>query len=284
MAAHTTIGCGGPVDFLVEAFSTPLLSDILTVANNHDLPWIIVGQGSNLLVADTGWRGLAIFLADELDGYEFNGNDIICGGGMLLPRAARLAAERGLSGLEPLAGIPGTIGGAIVMNAGAFGATIGELVSQVETCDHTGCRSLEQAEIKFGYRGTGLPAGSVVTQAVLSLKPRDPVVIEELMRSFRARREAVQPRGRSFGSMFRNPPGDKSAGELLDQAGCKGMVQGNAEVSRRHANFIINRGSAKCADILHLMNDCRRRVFEHSGVVLQPEVRLLGDIQLEPLP
>ncbi len=283
MEGHTTIGCGGPVDFLVEAVSTGRLQAILQTAVRHHLPWIVLGQGSNLLVSDQGWRGLAITLAGELDGYDFHGNELHAGGGLLLPRAARLAAERGLSGLEPLAGIPGTIGGTIAINAGAFGAAIGELVLQVEICGEENCFRLEREELDFGYRSGNLPPGTVVSRAILALKPGDAAGIQAAVRDFRARREAGQPRGRTCGSVFKNPPGNASAGELLDRAGCKGLAQGGAEVSRLHANFIVNKRQARAADVLGLMNSCRRRVYKSFGVELEPEVRFLGDIGLEPL-
>lgn len=283
MEGRTTIGCGGPVDFLVEAVNTERLQAILQTAGRRRLPWIILGQGSNLLVADQGWRGLAITLAGELDGYDFQGNEMHAGGGLLLPRAARLAAERGLSGLEPLAGIPGTIGGAVAMNAGAFGAAIGDLVLQVEICGPEYCSRLERDELDFRYRNGNLPPETVVSRAVLALKPGDAAGIQAAVQDFRSRREGSQPRGRTCGSVFKNPSGGASAGELLDRAGCKGMSQGGAEVSRLHANFIVNKRQARTADVLGLMNRCRRQVYESFGVELEPEVRFLGDIGMGPL-
>ena len=287
LGSLTAIGCGGPAAFLVEAASAGRLAAVLAAIERHSLPWMVVGLGSNLLVADAGWHGVVLRLTGELKDISVSGERLACGGGAPLPRAAATAQRAGLSGLEPLAGIPGTIGGAVAMNAGAFGASIGGLVESVELCLPGEVSTRSGDMLEFGYRGAALPAGSVVSRVILTLAPGAPPAIAGRMDELRARRERSQPSGRSCGSVFKNPgpeAGGLSAGRLLDEAGCKGMAAGGAAVSEKHANFIINRGGARTADVVALMDRCRRRVFERSGIVLEPEVRLIGPVALEPLP
>jgi UDP-N-acetylmuramate dehydrogenase len=282
--SHTSMGCGGPVAFLVEAQDSARLAAILEIAADEEIPWFVLGRGTNLLVADEGWPGLVITLGGALKECAVTGTAIDCGGGALLPKAAAMAAEEGLAGLEPLSRIPGSIGGAIAMNAGAWGSSIGELVEQVELCLPGETRVLERDDIGFSYRSSGLPAGSIVSRARLLLSESDPETVRAVTRDFQQRRAGSQPVGaRTCGSVFKNPP-QQSAGAMLDAAGCKGMREGDAEVSTMHANFIINTGGAKAADVVSLMDRCRRLVYESEGVVLEPEVRFLGEITLEPLP
>lgn len=283
-SGFTTIGCGGPAAFIIEADSSERLAAILAVASRHEIPWFAIGRGSNLLVADSGWDGLMVRLAGDLRLCSRRGDRINCGAAALLPQVIMFAAGEGLSGMEPLGSIPGTLGGAVAMNAGAFGTAIGDLVETVEVCIPGETRTLDAASISFGYRQSSLPAGSVVTRATLVLKPGDPEAITDSIMSFRQKRNERQPRGQTFGSVFKNPGGDNAAGSLLEQAGCKGMASGAAAVSEVHANFIINRGGASAADVLDLMNQCRRRVYDRFKVVFEPEVRLIGDLKLSPLP
>ncbi len=279
-----TIGCGGPAAFFIEADSTAHLAAILAASSQHDLPWFLLGRGSNLLVADDGWPGVVIRLTGDLKQCRRDGDRLDCGAGVSLPAAAAAAQAAALSGLEPLAGIPGTIGGAVAMNAGAFGTTIGDLVSRVVICFPGETAVLDQDKLEFGYRSARLPVGGVVARAVLTLKPAQPDDIKNTMREFSGQRTASQPAGgKTCGSVFKNPPVGKSAGFLLDRAGCKGVRSGGASVSSTHANFIVNDGGASAADVLDLMNNCRRRVYDHYGIVLEPEVGLLG-INLDPLP
>lgn len=281
----TTIGCGGPAALLLEIDSPERLAAVLSVAAAHGIDWFVLGYGSNLLVADEGWDGLVIRLTGELKECEAqSGGRFECGAGASLSRAASVAANAGLSGLEPLAGIPGTVGGAIAMNAGAWGSEIGSLTARVLLCLPGGCQALESDSLRFSYRHCELPQGSVVTRVVLALEPADPEVIRETMAEYSRSRGDVQPSGeRTFGSVFRNPVGGASAGELLDRSGCKGLDHGGAAVSKVHANFIVNRGTATAADVIWLMDECRRRVHDSKGIVLEPEVRFLGDIGLAPL-
>lgn len=282
LAGLTTLGCGGPAAFLIEADSAARLAAILDVVNAGGLPWFVLGRGTNLLVADSGWDGLIIRPAGGLTVCEQEGELLRCGAGVPLPRAAGIAAEAGLSGLEPLAGIPGSIGGAITMNAGAFGRDIGELTESVELCLPGEVRLLTAVEAGFAYRGTSLPAGAVVASATLRLRPGDPRMVRQATLDYRRQRDASQPKGSTCGSVFKNPPGEKSAGQLLDGAGCKGLSAGGAAVSGQHANFIINQGGATAADVLTLIDRCRELVRESTGILLEPEVRLLGNIGLKP--
>lgn len=278
----TTLGCGGPAGLLIEANSSGALARIMAAAQHLHIPWFILGHGSNLLVADEGWPGLVIKLAGEFKECRIDGTRLRCGAGASLPRAAKLAARNGLAGLEALAHIPGTIGGALSMNAGAYGTSIGDLVESVEICLPGEVKMIAADELVFGYRSSGLPTGSIISGAVLTLMPFDPEAIAEAMLSLRRQREESQPIGaKTCGSVFKNPTDGKSAGQLLDQAGCKGLTAGGAVVSGQHANFIINQGDATAADVLELMNICRQRVKERFGVTLEPEVRLLGPIELE---
>lgn len=283
MARFVSFGCGGPAAFMIGAEEAGRLSAILLVIEAHSLPWFVIGKGTNLLVADEGYHGIVIILSGKLRECRAEGARLVCGAGASLPKAARFAAETGLSGLEPLAYIPGTLGGAVAMNAGAHGSAIGDLVERVEVCGPGERRELTRRELDFGYRTASLPPGMVLTGATLGLRPGDRQKIGQAMASFRRLRDETQPTARrTFGSVFRNPPGG-SAGYLLERSGCKGLRRGGAEVSVDHANFIVNKGNAATADVIDLMNVCRRRVAGRYGIFLQPEVKFLGGIGLEAL-
>lgn len=278
----TTIGCGGPAAYVVAADGSQTLAAILDVASGYHLPWFVLGLGSNLLVADNGWRGVVIRLTGNLRECRRRGDGLECGAGASLPRVARLAWEEGLTGLEPLEGVPGTLGGAVAMNAGAFGMSIGDKVEWVEVALPGKVSRLDADQLGFAYRSCRLPAGAVVSRAALRLSPGDRDAIRRSMKVYLSRRETSQPRGvRTFGSIFRNPGGEAGAGELLDRAGCKQLSCGAAAVSGTHANFIVNSGGATAADIITLMDACRHRVHQRFGIVLEPEVRFLGDIGLK---
>ncbi|MHB0915489.1 MAG: UDP-N-acetylmuramate dehydrogenase [Thermoleophilia bacterium] len=284
LAGYTTLGCGGPAALLLEVDSGEGLAAVLAVAEDNAVPWFVLGRGSNLLVADSGWPGLVLKLSGSLKDLTINGSRIDCGAGATLARLAAAAAEAGLSGLEPLAQIPGTVGGGVAMNAGAYGAAIADLVATIEIALPSGTRTIAGDALDFSYRHCDLPAGAVVSRVTLALTAADPETVKGAMKDYRHQRGGSQPVGsRTCGSVFKNPPGG-SAGELLDKAGCKGMRAGGAEISTVHANFIVNTGSAAAADVLQLMERCRLLVHERFGVVLEPEVRLLGDITLGPLP
>ncbi len=280
----TTIGCGGPAAFVVAADGSQTLAAILDVARGYHLPWFVLGLGSNLLVADDGWPGVVIRLTGKLRECRRRGDGLECGAGVSLPRVARLAWKEGLTGLEPLEGVPGTLGGAVAMNAGAFGMSIGDKVTWVEVGLPGKVMRLDAGQLGFAYRSCRLPPGAVVSRVALQLSAGDRDDIRRSMKVYLSRRETSQPRGvRTFGSIFRNPAGDAGAGELLERAGCKELSCGAAAVSGAHANFIVNGGGATAADVIALMDTCRRRVHQRFGIVLEPEVRFLGDIGLKEM-
>ncbi len=278
----TSLGCGGAAALLIEAESSERLAQILHIAAAHEVDWFVFGLGSNLLVADSGWDGMVIRLAGDLKQcIPAQDGRLTCGGGATLPKAASVAAAAGLSGLEALAGIPGTIGGAVAMNAGAWGTDIGSLTERITLCLPGETREIGRDFLKFSYRHCELPPGAVISRVVLALSLGETESIKAEMTRYREQRTENQPVGeRTCGSVFRNPPEGMSAGELLERAGCKGLQHRGASISTRHANFIVNQGGVS-ADVIWLMNECRRLVYEKFGVVLEPEVMLLGDIELK---
>lgn len=282
LARYTTMGCGGPAAFMVEVGSADELAAVLAVVEAEALPWFVLGRGSNLLVADDGWDGIVIRLTGDFKDFSIEDLTVDAGAAVPLSRLAAAAAEAGLTGLEPLALIPGTVGGAVIMNAGAYGTAIADLVVTVEVCLPGEVRRLSRSEVPFSYRRCDLSGLTVVSRATLELAAGDPAAIRAEMKGFQERRSRRQPPGKSCGSVFKNRP-EAGAGELIERAGCKGLRAGDAEVSTVHANFIINKGNATAADIITLMNECRRRVLAQSGILLEPEVKLVGDIFLEPL-
>lgn len=272
----TTLGVGGPASALATPGDRAELTALLEAAAG--LPLLVLGGGSNVLVADAGWDGLVVRLGGGFTGVDVRGTRLVLGAGASLS-AALVAAERaGLSGLEELCGIPGTLGGAVAGNAGAWGRQIGELVASVEALEPGGSFvRLGPGEIQFGYRWSSLAgAGLVLTRVELELAPGDRERIARRRAELQAERARRQPLGeRTAGSFFRNPPGD-SAGRLIEEAGCKGAREGAAVVSGRHANFIVNEGGATAAQVVRLASRVRRAVLERFGVALEPEVVLAG--------
>lgn len=276
LSGHTLYRIGGPADLFLAADSTAVLQRAVAFAREPDLPLVVIGHGSNLLVPDDGVRGLVVRV--EIKTARVDGTALTAGAGLPLSHAARLAHEHALAGLEFSVGIPGTVGGAIVMNAGCHDAEIGALVEQVELVAADGSlRTVGPGECAFGYRTSALPSlGVAVVAATLRLAPGDPAEIERRMGEHRAWRAEAQPHGRpNAGSVFKNPPGD-AAGRLIDAAGCKGLRVGDAEVSTVHANFIVNRDKATYADVTALIAAVRERVEAKFGVTLELELVDLG--------
>jgi UDP-N-acetylmuramate dehydrogenase len=292
LAPFTTIGTGGRAELLVTVATTSGLVKVLDAVDTRPLSWACLGAGSNMLVSDRGYAGVAVKLDQEFHYVEgilspegtpsgasprFEAVGITVGAGAYLARLAAVVAESGLSGLEFACGIPGSVGGAVAMNAGAHGRSMVDLVEEVEIATAAGTRWLPARELEWGYRYCRLPTESVVTAVRLSLTAGDPKEVLEAHRSLLRARRASQPRGmRTFGSVFKNPP-DDAAGRLLDIAGAKGLRRGGAEVSTVHANFIVNLGDASTSDILSLMSLMRQAVEHRSGILLEPEVTLLGE-------
>lgn len=279
LAALTTIRVGGTADWLCRAGSFREVVAALAWARDEGLRVAVVGRGSNLLVSDAGFRGLALRLVGRLTAISVRGRDLWCGGGASLPRAVQRAAAAGLEGLEWGASIPGTAGGAVAMNAGAHAGDLAQVIRWAVVCGPEGRRRVEPAELELAYRSSAVRPGEVVAAVGFALRPGDPARIAERLADFRGRRRATQPQGvRTFGSVFTNPPGD-SAGRLLEAAGCKGLSVGGARFSPVHANFIEASPGCRSSDVLALMSEGRRRVRAAGGPLLHAEVRYLDPEQ-----
>lgn len=278
MARHTTWRVGGPADrFYRPADRDDLAAFLRQVPDDEPLLWC--GLGSNLLVRDGGVRGTVIFLQGGVDTLErLPGNRVHADCGVACAKVARFAARQGLVNAEFLAGIPGTMGGALAMNAGAFGGETWQVVEAVETVDRVGVlRERSPREYAVGYRSVHGPGDEWFVGCRLHLATGDADAAMARIRDLLGRRAATQPMGRpSCGSVFRNPDGDHAA-RLIEAAGLKGHRRGGAVVSEKHANFILNEGDATAADIEGLIDDVQQRVREHAGVLLQPEVRVAGE-------
>jgi UDP-N-acetylenolpyruvoylglucosamine reductase len=284
LARLTTVRTGGPADWFARPAAEDRLVELLTWAEGEGLEIGMVGSGSNLLVADEGFRGLAIKLDGDLAAIERDGERLLCGGGARLPSAAAKAAGWGLSGLEFGINIPGTAGGAVKMNANAYGGQLAEVLEWVDVCTAAGSDRRPPAALGFAYRSSNLGPGEVVAGASFLLSPADPEEVKATLAGMRERRRDAQPSGiKTFGSTFKNPDDPaaegRTAGQLLEAAGCRGLRVGGARFSEKHANFVENEGMATTADVLELMAEGRRRVHERFGVALQPEVQHLGELR-----
>jgi len=279
----TTVRAGGSADHFARPSSDREVVELLAWAEQEGLPVGVVGSGSNLLVSDDGFRGLVVKLGKDLTTVARDGSRVVCGGGARLPSAAARAAGWGLAGLEFGVNIPGTVGGAVRMNANAYGGELGKVLETVTVCTASGAEDRRPDELGLRYRASGLGEREVVTGATFALSESNPADVKATMAEMRRRRKEAQPSGiKTFGSTFMNPEDPRaegrSAGQLLDDAGCSGLAVGGARLSPKHANFVENTGKATTADILGVMAAARRRVFERFGVVLQPEVQTLGDV------
>ena len=278
MRLHTTLRLGGPADYLVFPRSAEEISALFTEAGAYGLPVTVIGRGSNLLVLDGGIRGLVISVSRNMKSIRREGNRLIAQGGALLTAVAAEAAEAGLSGLEFAAGIPGTVGGGVTMNAGAYGGELGQTVVRVNGIYPDGRPvSLNREEMCFGYRTSQVSEKNfVVTEAVLELAEGDPKAIRARMAELNAQRAEKQPLDQpSAGSTFRRPEGYYAAA-LIDQCGLKGYSVGGARVSMKHAGFLINTGDSS-QDFLELMQKVQQIVEERVGVKLEPEVKIIGE-------
>jgi UDP-N-acetylmuramate dehydrogenase len=283
LARLTTVRTGGPADWFARPATERELVALLAWAAAERLEVGVVGSGSNLLVADQGFRGLAVKLDGELAAIEREADRVLCGGGARLPSAAARAAAWGLSGLEFGINIPGTAGGAVKMNANAYGGRLAEVLEWVDVCTAEGGERRSPERLGFAYRSSNLGPAEVVSRVSFALSPEDPERVRETLAGMRERRREAQPSGiKTFGSSFKNPEGPRAgemtAGQLLEAAGCRGLRVGGALFSEKHANFVENAGDATTADVLELMAEGRRRVRERFGVVLEPEVQTLGEV------
>jgi UDP-N-acetylenolpyruvoylglucosamine reductase len=288
LARLTTVRTGGPGDFYARPDSVERLVELLGWAEADRLAVGVVGSGSNLLIADAGFRGLVMKLDGALATIEQEGDRLVCGGGARLPQAAARAARAGLSGLEFGVNIPGTVGGAVKMNANAYGGDLSRVLEWVEIATPEGPARRAPGELGFSYRRSNLGPREVVTRASFALSPAEPETVKATLAEMRAARHAAQPSGiKTFGSTFKNPDDPRaegrSAGVLLDEAGCRGLACGGARFSEKHANFVENTGDATTADVIALMAEGKRRVRERFGVELEAEVQFLGEVDASAL-
>ncbi|MBA3865929.1 MAG: UDP-N-acetylmuramate dehydrogenase [Solirubrobacterales bacterium] len=284
LARLTTIRTGGAATWFARPGEEQALVEMLRWAEGENLAVGLIGSGSNLLVGDDGFQGLAIKLDGDLAAIEREGEVVLCGGGARLPSAAAKTAGWGLSGLEFGINIPGTAGGAVRMNANAYGGELARVLDWIEVCTPAGTDRRRPEQLDFSYRRSNLRPGEVVSRAAFRLCRGDPAAIRATLATMRERRREAQPSGiKTFGSTFKNPDderaGGRSAGQLLDAAACRGLRQGGARFSEVHANFVENFDGATTADVLELMAAGRRRVHEQFGVELEPEVQVLGAVE-----
>jgi len=282
LRAHTTFQIGGNADFFVSPAGPQDVQRTVEIARTYELPWTVLGQGSNVLVRDGGIRGLVLRLGRRLGQMTFQGETVTVQAGAALPRLGREAVRRGLAGLEFTAGVPGTVGGAVRMNAGCCGQSFGEVVQSVTGIDAEGrvC-TLTQEDLQFGYRHSVLRERAlIVVEAALALTPDGPEAVAARYQEIRIYKRRTQPLGAaSAGCVFKNPPG-YSAGELIEAVGGKGLRWGGAQVSSQHANFIVNVHQARAADVLRLIELIRERVHQQFGVWLEMEIEVLGEENL----
>jgi UDP-N-acetylmuramate dehydrogenase len=280
LARLTTVRAGGPADLFARPTSEAELVELLRWAAGEGIEVAVVGSGSNLLVSDDGYRGLVLKLDGELASVDREGTRVVCGGGARLPSATAKVARWGLTGLEFGINIPGTVGGAVRMNANAYGGELGRVLEWVDICSAQGPERRGPGELGFAYRRSNLRPGEVVARASFRLSDGDVAEIKATLARMRGQRRDAQPSGiKTFGSTFKNPDAEgRTAGQLLEAAGCRGLQVGGARFSAKHANFVENAGEATTADILALMVEGRRRVRDHFGVVLEPEVQVLGNV------
>ena len=288
LARLTTVRTGGDADFFARPGTDAELAELLAWADREQIDVGVVGSGSNLLVADDGFRGLVLKLGGDLAAIERDGDRLLCGGGARLPKASAFAASEGLSGLEFGVNIPGTVGGAVKMNANAYGGDLSRVLESVDVATPAGTERRVPADLGFSYRSSNLAQREIVARAVFVLDPAAPGTVKATLADMRRRRREAQPSGiKTFGSTFKNPDDPRaegrSAGVLLDAAGCRGLEVGGARFSDKHANFVENGGAATTADVIALMAEGRRRVHERFGVTLEPEVQLLGGVDAAAL-
>jgi UDP-N-acetylenolpyruvoylglucosamine reductase len=284
LARLTTVKTGGPAEWFARAGSEAELLELLAWAAAEALAVNVVGSGSNLLVADAGVDGLVVKLDRELARIAVEGRRIVCGGGARLPAVASAAARAGLAGIEFGVNIPGTVGGAVRMNANAYEGELGRTLEWVRIATAAGVERRAPGELGLGYRSSSLGPGEIVVDASLLLEPAPAEQVKGRLEEMRRRRHEAQPQGiRTFGSTFKNPDDPRaegrSAGLLLAEAGCNGLAVGGARFAPKHANFVENTGTATSAEVVAVMAAGRRRVREHFGVALEPEVQTLGDVR-----
>ena len=279
MASHTTFRIGGPADYFVMPETTEELAEVLKLCKEEKMPYFILGNGSNLLVGDQGFRGVVIQLYKNFDGLQIEGTKVTAKAGAMLIRVAKESGKAGLTGLEFASGIPGTIGGAMVMNAGAYGGEMKDVVTAVTVLTKDGkIKTLTGEEMKFRYRGSVVEdEGYIVLEAVMELKEGNLEEIQARIDELSVQRKTKQPiEYPSAGSTFKRPEG-YFAGKLIQDAELRGYRVGGAQVSEKHCGFVINAGGATAADVIQLMKDVSDKVGAKFGVTLEPEVKRIGE-------
>ncbi|HIZ19736.1 MAG TPA: UDP-N-acetylmuramate dehydrogenase [Firmicutes bacterium] len=277
MSRYTSFQIGGPADWLVTAPGAGAAEGVLSLCRQRGVPVLFLGNGTNMLVSDQGVRGVVLRLAGD-GGIAMQGETIRCPAGLPLKRLCRFARDHGLTGLEFAYGIPGTVGGAVYMNAGAYGGQMDDVLLEAEALYPDGSlRTVPRQEMALGYRrSVFMGQEAVVVSAAVRLQPDDPAQINARMEEFLRRRREKQPlEYPSAGSFFKRPPGHY-AGALIESSGLKGFAVGGAQVSEKHAGFVINRGGATCADVRSLAAQVQEKVYRDHGVQLEPEVRFIG--------
>lgn len=277
LSAYTSMRVGGPADALVEVGGEGELEALLAICAARGTPFLALGGGTNLIVRDGGFRGVAAKIGGRLTEIRFGDRGARAGGGAPLGALVAEGLRCGLAGLERLAGIPGTVGGAVRMNAGAGGAAIGDAVAWARLADGAGGRRVEGREMGFGYRECAAARGAVVVEAGFALAPGEPASLRAEADACAKRRAAWLPAEPNAGCVFKNPAGGPSAGELIERLGLKGAREGGAAVHPGHANVVVNRGRATAADVLSLMRRVRADVRRATGVDLEPEVVVVGE-------
>lgn len=278
MKKHTTFRVGGPADYFLCPVSVEEVTGILHICREEGLPYFILGNGSNLLVSDQGFHGVVIQIYKNMNSVSIAGNQVTAQAGALLSTVAKKAAEAGLTGMEFASGIPGTLGGAAVMNAGAYGGEMKDILESVTILTTEGeIRKLEASELQLGYRTSVIKEkGYLVLEAVLSLEHGEKESIQSRMNELKEQRVTKQPlEYASAGSTFKRPEG-YFAGKLIEDAGLRGYRVGGAQVSEKHCGFVINTGEATAADVAQLIRDVQNQVYEKFQVKLEPEVKFLG--------
>jgi UDP-N-acetylmuramate dehydrogenase len=284
LSRYTTLGTGGPARWFDMPEREEALVERLAWAEREGLEVAVVGLGSNLLVADDGFPGLVLKLAGDLATAEAADGRLLAGGGAPLAVCLHRARAAELGELEFACAIPGTVGGGVWMNAGAYGSDIARVLDRALVAEAGGARWRTPAELGLRYRASGLRHGQVVARAEFRLEPRPVAEIKATVAEMQARRKAAQPTNkRTFGSVFKNPEHELTAGRMLEACGLRGFRIGGAQISPKHANFIENADRARSADAIALVAEARRRAREQFGVVLHPEVQLLGGLEVPPL-
>lgn len=280
MAKHISFRVGGCADYYVNCIDRKELSSLLSFLTEEGVPHMLIGNGSNLLFRDSGYRGVIIHLEGEFQDCEVQGDTVIAGSGKLLSSVSSLAAKSGLAGMEFASGIPGSIGGAIYMNAGAYGGEMKDIVTRVWLMSPDGKEETVRTgtEMEFAYRNSCLQrTGEIVTKVELKLQPEDAEAIQARIAELTEKRVQKQPVNfPSAGSTFKRPA-EGYAAALIQESGLKGVSVGGAEVSEKHSGFIINKGGATATDVLQLMELVEKKVYEDSGIHLEPEVRIIGE-------